>query len=165
MNPQFPLTDLERYVALRWPDAGRSTAVFGTDVMPGIGLSELIGMDRQAWERAKRRGWLTTAQADQVGVRVAGHPIDIWGSLWIDSAEDEPLCRWCRQPAPWGAGRRFCERACKLALDRERDRDATVLRRFLADLDATRGRLDAMTEDERERWFEGAPTEQESVAA
>ena len=169
MTPRFPVEDLARYIALRWPEAGRSNALFGAEVMPSIGLSELIGMDRQSWERAKARGWLTTAQADEVGVRVAGHPIDIWGSLWIDSAEDEPRCRWCREPVPWGAGRRFCDRACTLALDRERDRDATVLRRFLDDLDATRARLDAMTEDEREAWFEGAeiPAEipAESVAA
>ena len=92
----FPIQTLIDYVNAHWMDIGRDqvcnpggTVYDPVNAMPSIGWPEFLGVSQASWQRGKKRGYLSTYQADAIATHNGVHPSRIWGDLWWDTAASE----------------------------------------------------------------------------
>lgn len=80
-EPRLPIEPLEYVVTRR---SGWSAVVSASGMEPGPELMRLT----RTFFRARLRGWVSLADADQMAVRLLGlHPCLVWGSGWWDALE------------------------------------------------------------------------------
>ncbi len=147
MRPRFDLAPVRSHVSARWPQTGDG-AIWGSDI--ALSWPDTLGMGHQHWKRIVARGWLTTLEADHVAVALGLLPMLLWEN-WLESADDEPRCAWCRDVADLNTDqsrRSFCCAEHRRRWNNERrlfeQRRATASERF----EHTSERVAAMSSDE-----------------
>lgn len=103
-------------------------------------MGKLSGISFAKLHQYARDG-VPTFRADQIAAKCFGvHPSHIWLEEWFDSAELEPICRWCADPAP--ARSAYCSEDHKKLWTNERKTDSNRRRGWWARLDRYRNDLE-----------------------